>query len=276
MSLWDSSVMFLFLEATDLPRSRFFLKDVLDLKLLEDRFHPPHERHGVAKYDAGNVILALNLAVKTFNRHASDGLVTVFGTEVQREALIYARLHGAGLSPPAEPGGTFFDPDNHGFAILSTKDPTAGEGSEASLRVEELRFDVEDLGAAVAFYNEILGLPLLHRAEGHAVLESANLRFVLTAREESVDLPVRNDGVLTVFSTPQIERTYESLAQRGLDFRNRKVRYSEIGGTVRFRDPTGHAFCLYSPSEESLDWESGPKVRELMTYTERTVPQAVN
>jgi hypothetical protein len=41
------------------------------------------------------------------------------------------------------------------------------------------------------------------------------------------------------------------------------VGFSEIGGTIRFDDPSGHRLCLYVPSRESLTWGSGPKVLEL-------------
>jgi catechol 2,3-dioxygenase-like lactoylglutathione lyase family enzyme len=271
MSLWSSNVMFLFLEVTDIPRARSFMEDVLGLELIENRFHPPHERHGVAKYDAGNTILALNLAGRTFARHAEDGIVTVLGTDPRQEARIYAHLYTAGLNPPRSAGGVFPDHENHTYAVRSVMRPPADDEEPRPPHLEELRFAVEDLGESIAFYQEVLGLPLLHVDRERAVLAAANLRFVL--HREATGRPVRQDGLLTVFYTPDIEEVYAALAARGLDFRNLTVKYSEIGGTVRFLTPTGHAFCLYEPSEESLSWESGPKVRQLMNRlgSEQTV-----
>jgi catechol 2,3-dioxygenase-like lactoylglutathione lyase family enzyme len=263
MSLWNSNIMFLFFEVTDIPRARSFMEDVLGLELIENRFHPPHERHGVAKYDAGNSILALNLAVKTFERHAPEEIVTVFGADPRREAQIYGRLYSAGLSPPPKAGGVFIDHDSHRFAVRSTSRPTLDGEVPRVTGIEELRFAVHDLGESIAFYHEVLGLPLLQEHGESATLAAANLRIVLDRRQNG--LPARRDGLLTVFHAPQIEETYDTLAQRGLDFRNLTVRYSEIGGAVRFLDPTGYAFCLYEPSEESLSWESGAKVRQLMS-----------
>lgn len=271
MSLWGSNVMFLFLEATDISRSRAFLEDVLGMELIENRFHPPHERHGIAKYDAGNTIIALNLAVKTFERQASDGIITVLGTDPMREAQIYARLFTAGLQPPREARGAFPDHDNHSFAVCaSSRVPALGETPKPT-RIVELRFAVKDLAESIAFYHEILGLPNIDRSREHAVFAAANLRLVLQRRQSGA--PVRNDGFLTVFYAPEIEEMYEELAHRGLDFKDLRVRHSEIGGAVRFLDPSGHAFCLYEPSEESLSWESGPKVRQLMVRlgSEQTV-----
>ncbi len=262
MSLWDSTVMFLFLEVTDIPRARQFMEDVLGLELIENRFHPPHERHGVAKYDAGNVILALNLAVNTFAREASDGITTVFAADPQHEARIYARLYTAGLHPPRQPGAVFPDHDNHSYAVRSTPRVSAPDSEHRVSRVTELRLAVADLKKSVAFYREVLGFPQIEADREHAVLAAANLRFVLHRMKPQG--PVRQDGLLIVFHTPDIDEMYDTLAQRGLDFKNLTVRYSEIGGAVRFRDPTGHTFCLYEPSEESLTWESGTKVKQLM------------
>lgn len=271
MSLWGSNVMFLFLEVTDIPRARSFMEEVLGLELIENRFHPPHERHGVAKFDAGNTIIALNLAVKTFERRASDGIVTVLGTDPMREARIYARLHTAGLQPPHESRGAFLDHDHHSFAVCATsRVPSPGDPPPPT-RILELRFAAKDLAESITFYHEILGLPIIDRSREHAVLAAANLRLVLQRRQNGE--PVRNDGFLTVFFAPEIEEMYEELAHRGLDFKDLRVRHSEIGGAVRFLDPSGHAFCLYEPSAESLSWESGPKVRQLMVRlgSEQTV-----
>lgn len=263
MSLWNSNVMFLFFEVTDIPRARFFMEDVLGLELIENRFHPPHERHGVAKYDAGNSILALNLAVKTFERHAPEEIVTVFGADPRREARIYGRLYTAGLSAPRQAGGVFVDHDNHRFAVRSTSRPSPDTEVPGVAGIEELRFGVDDLGESIAFYHEVLGLPVLEEHADRAALAAANLRIVLYRRQNGS--PMRRDGLLTVFHAPQIEEMYGALAERGLDFGKLAVRYSEIGGAVRFLDPSGHAFCLYEPSAESLSWESGAKVRQLMT-----------
>ena len=51
-----------------------------------------------------------------------------------------------------------------------------------------------------------------------------------------------------------------TLIDRGLGFSTRRVAYSKIGGTTRFEDPSGHRFCLYEPSDDSLTWGSGQKV----------------
>ena len=60
-----------------------------------------------------------------------------------------------------------------------------------------------------------------------------------------------------------LEETRAALEARGLEFRGVRVGFSEIGGTTRFDDPSGHRLCLYVPSEESLTWGSGPKVLEI-------------
>jgi hypothetical protein len=54
------------------------------------------------------------------------------------------------------------------------------------------------------------------------------------------------------------------LSHRGVSFPH-PPRFSEIGGAVRFRDPSGNQFCLYEPSEVSLTWGSGEKLRKIMS-----------
>jgi hypothetical protein len=64
----------------------------------------------------------------------------------------------------------------------------------------------------------------------------------------------------------------QALVQRGLHFKGTRVGYSDIGGTTRFVDPSGHVFCLYEPSQESLTWGSGSKVKEITAYNKEGMP----
>jgi hypothetical protein len=67
-----------------------------------------------------------------------------------------------------------------------------------------------------------------------------------------------------VFYTADVVDAERALRARGVAFSS-SAGFSDIGGTARFRDPSGHTFCLYQPSAESLTWGSAGKVAELMT-----------
>jgi hypothetical protein len=92
-----------------------------------------------------------------------------------------------------------------------------------------------------------------------------SLDLVLDQCPSAVDgRPIRHSACLMVFYTSDVEAAKQALARRGLTFRS-GVGFSDIGGTARFNDPSGHIFCLYQPSAESLMWGSADKVLDLMT-----------
>jgi predicted enzyme related to lactoylglutathione lyase len=259
MSLWSSKIVYLFLDTNDITAQRRFFEDGLGLEVIEKDYHPPHHRHGVMKYDAGNTILALNLADSAFESGGSDRVVTVLSADPVREAKIYAELQVGGFTAPQHPGGIFCDRNNHNFMVRSA--PFV-EYSDAPPTIDELHFEVNDLAESMQFYSELLNLELIRKSAESLTFTTVNMKLVLHSRPDRKQVVPRRE-FLTVFSTEDIQGTYSSLQERGVKFRA-PVRFSEIGGTVRFVDPTGHVFCLYEPSQACQMWGSGPKLMEIM------------
>ncbi|HYY59218.1 MAG TPA: VOC family protein [Pyrinomonadaceae bacterium] len=263
MSLWTSKILYVFIDVTALRSQRTFFEEVLRLEVVEHQFHPPHHRHGVIKYDAGDVIVALNIADPDFDRNASDGIVMVFSAPPMREAQIYAELHINGYAPPTRAGDIFTDVDNRRYSLIRVAPPVKWEGEERAC-LRELHLDVEDMSQSRAFYEEALGLVMFEQTPATTAFATGNVKLVLRELSPSESqAPSRHKGNLIVFHTENINETYEKLSKRGVNFQG-QVGYSEIGGSVRFTDPTGHVFCLYEPSQESLTWSSGTKVREIL------------
>jgi catechol 2,3-dioxygenase-like lactoylglutathione lyase family enzyme len=259
--LTDSKVALLFVEVASLSRARTFYEDVLGLTVIENQFNPPHHRHGIVKYDAGDTILALNLADASFDTAAEEPIVTGFSGGPRREAEIYAELQIRGFAAPYTVGGEFRDADGHRFRIQPVQDYALWHGPDA-LGVEEIGLAVENIRDCRAFYEDVLGLMPLRTVEGATEFATGNVRIRLFERQ-SADSPRRN-SYLPVFYTADIRHDADLLERRGVEF-PQPVRFSEIGGAVRFRDPVGNQFCLYQPSEVSLTWDSGPKLREIMS-----------
>jgi len=262
MSLRWSPLLYIFLEVSSLPRQREFLEHVLGLRVIENQFHPPHEHHGLVKYDAGGIILSLNLwAQSKFQNDSSDGLVTAFSLD--REHDILERLREHGYSLPQQPGSAFTDVDGHHY-ILRRASPTASLKSHApSIAIQELHLMVSDLPLSLSFYGNILGLKLLNQTQNTARFATGTVDLVLQRSLASADgRRIRYNSYLPVFYTRNIHEMREVLVRRGLSFKTH-VGFSDIGGTTRFADPSGHTFCLYEPSLESLTWGSGPKVKQL-------------
>lgn len=230
MIFQDRPLLYVFLEAHDLAAQRAFLERRLGLPVIEtddDRRH----RHGVVKYDAGSLILSLNLSpASRFDRSGSDGLTIVFA------------------------GGTTLvtDPHGHHFRLGDRPDTVA-----------ELRLRVTDPAASVAFYRTVLGL----RQPDPAALAFAtgSAPIVLEPAPLAADgRRVRYDTYLLVFHTPDIDRSTAELAAAGLTFTGRSVGSKDIGRTIRFTDPSGHRFCLYEPSDQALTYRSGTTLRQIL------------
>jgi predicted enzyme related to lactoylglutathione lyase len=242
-SLCRSPLLYVFLDIAGLEDERALLEDVVGLPVIEVEAHLPHERHGVVKYDAGPLILSLNLSTPgKFNADASDALVTVLNVAV-------------GTPPRLRT-----DPWGHHLLLR----PRAAGAPAAPPQVAELRLAVDDVDVSVGFYEQRLGLELLERGTGLARFATGSAPLLLEQRTRAVDgRRLDRRTVLIVFHTAGIEEVREDLVGRGVVFDNRRVAYSKIGGTTRFTDPSGHRFCLYEPSLESLTWGSGPKVIEV-------------
>ena len=232
MNLRDCPLLYVFLETRALADRRAFLESVVGLPVIEVDTSPG-SRHGLVKYDAGTLLLSLNLSpARRFGVHASDGLAIVFA------------------------GGRTWhtDTDGHHYRI-----------GEHRLSVSEVRLRVSDLASSVAFYRDVLGLQPLEVTAGTARLATRTVPIVLERQPLAVDgRPIRHNTYLLVFHTADINQMRASLTANGVNFSGRKLGLKEIGYTIRFTDPSGNRYCLYEPSEEVLTWSSGPRVREIV------------
>ncbi|OJF16238.1 VOC family protein [Couchioplanes caeruleus] len=254
--LADSPLMFVFLDVSSLPRHRRLYEDVFGFRVIENQFHPPHEHHGLVKYDAGGTILAVNLfAERKFQRPDADG-VTLVCRVAEPDRLRPLAEYGQ------RTGRDFTDSDGHHYRF--TDEATADPGLHAE--IAELRVAVPDLDAAVPFYRDVLGLRPATVTEDAARFRTGTLDLTVYRGAQSPDgRPIRYNACLMVFYTGDVVAAEQDLRERGLTF-SQGAGFSDIGGTARFRDPSGHVFCLYQPSAESLTWGSADKVMELMTH----------
>lgn len=265
MSLRHSPLMYVFYEMSQLEVSRELYESVIGLPVIEIEPHLPHHHHGVIKYDAGETILSFNLSGPSrFPSGSSDGLVTVFNVD---PAWPIERLRDAKTILTSQDEELYTDPQGHHYVFR--KLPEEGAGAATAVRprgptVEELRLTVRDMDASIVYYRDILGLELLSQTEKTARFATGTVRLALERSEVAPDgKALAYNTYLIVFYCRDIEEMYQIMIKRGLEFKSNRVDYNEVGGTVRFDDPSGHRFCLYVPSEVSLTWESGPKVTEI-------------
>jgi catechol 2,3-dioxygenase-like lactoylglutathione lyase family enzyme len=253
MSLRRAPLLYVFYETSQIRSQRVLFESVIGVPVIEVEPHLPHHRHGVFKYDAGGVVLSHNMSGPSrFRPEDSDALVTVFGVPPGWSA---ERVRSVGLAGRAD--GLFTDPEGRHFRFVPHARNTRAV-------VDELRLTVDDLEASIAFYRDVLDLELVGRTGRAARFATGTVSIGLEEGHEAPDgRRPRRHSYLLVFHTADIEGARTALLERGLEFRQPRVGFSEIGGTIRFDDPSGQRFCLYVASEESLTWGSGPKVLEL-------------
>lgn len=255
MIISEARLLYLFLEVVELRAARNFLERVIGLPLIEVEPHMPHHRHGIVKYDGGSMVLSLNLSKwSRFDPRASDALVAAIGIDA---ADLEDRLVRSDFGVANCQSGIFTEHHGHHFEFRPKP--------SGAPTVEEIRLTVHDLEASMKFYRDMLDIPLVHRSPDAARFAAGELDLVLQQGTTAADgrQPFLK-SYLPVFYTPDIVATQRELIARGVFFRHAMPGFSEIGGSSRFEDPSGHTLCLYQPSEECLTWGSGPKVIELM------------
>lgn len=254
MSLRNEPLLYVFYETSRIRPQRELFEQVIGVPVIEVEPHLPHHRHGVFKYDGGGIILSHNMSGPSrFRPGESDALVTVFAVPPDWP---FERLRATGMVTPSA-DGVYTDAEGRHFAFI----PTPGVERTS---VHELRLIVPSLEAAAGFYAGALDLEEVERSDGDALFATGTVPLRLVRGTTGPDGGrLRHHSYLLVFHAAEIDETWQALAARGVEFKQPRVGFSEIGGTVRFDDPSGQRLCLYVPSEESLTWGSGPKVLEI-------------
>lgn len=119
-----------------------------------------------------------------------------------------------------------------------------------------VRYIVEDVDAAVAFYTEFLGFAVdMHPAPGFAALSRGDLRLLLNrpgaggAGQAAADgtLPEPGGWNRIQIQVDDLESTVERLADAGASFRNEIVS-GQGGKQVLVEDPSGNPVELFEPA----------------------------
>ena len=113
-------------------------------------------------------------------------------------------------------------------------------------RIGQIAMTMRDLPAAVRFYRDELGLPLLFEAPpGLAFFDCGGMRLMLSAPEEGGE--VRGNSVL-YFAVPDIAAAYEALRGRGVAFVDEPHPIARLADRevwmVFLRDPEGNLLGL--------------------------------
>jgi len=122
-----------------------------------------------------------------------------------------------------------------------------------------VRYIVNDIDAAIAFYTEALGFKLdMHPAPGFAVLSRGELRMLLNKPGAGGAGQATPDGTSPApggwnriqIEMPDLAGTVETLKARGVRFRNRIVE-GNGGKQILAEDPSGNPVELFEPGRRA-------------------------
>jgi catechol-2,3-dioxygenase len=131
-------------------------------------------------------------------------------------------------------------------------------------RIVETALDVQDIGAAIAFYSGLLGLEIIDRDERFCALgvvgRDVLLLFQLEASPQTVEVPGgripphgSSGSIHFAFSLERgdLEIWERFLTATGVAVESR-VNWSRGGTSLYFRDPDGHLVELVTPGVWSI------------------------
>ena len=102
---------------------------------------------------------------------------------------------------------------------------------------------VSDLGAAIEFYRDTLGLGLRmgDEAFGYASFEAGPVSFGI-AKTDDADLLGRHTGV--GFIVDDVDQAYEAMSAKGVEFEMPPTKQPWGGTLALFKDPDGNVHYL--------------------------------
>jgi catechol 2,3-dioxygenase-like lactoylglutathione lyase family enzyme len=111
------------------------------------------------------------------------------------------------------------------------------------MRLSELAIFTDDVDAAVAFYERLLGVPPVHRGDGIGIFRTGGVQVLIHKKSPpSPDSPPFEDHV--AFHVPDVDQAVADLQARGLVLEVPPRRY-DWGYSAYLRDPDGHLLELH-------------------------------
>jgi len=113
-------------------------------------------------------------------------------------------------------------------------------------KIGTLMLAVADLPRAVAFYRDVLGVPVRFATEEFAFLDGGAVMLGLR-RDAKLGTPGENLRSEVVFEVEDVDAAYAALAARGVEFKHAVRQASGDRYVADFRDPDGNAISIFGP-----------------------------
>jgi len=107
--------------------------------------------------------------------------------------------------------------------------------------ISTVRVFCPDLATSIAFYRDVLELPLRSEGPGYAQFATGQATLLLErADPDDPDEPFAPRFLGVTFTAPDIAETYRVLRARGVEFLHPPETQPWGGVMTHFRDPSGH------------------------------------
>ena len=142
-----------------------------------------------------------------------------------------------------------------GAAIVHTQDTAAADNQKpaSALVANRIILRVTDLTKSIAFYRDLVGLPLQSTFEEFAVFDAGGGLTLMLQRVASTPAAQPNTGLSAmtevVLESADVLASYQAMQRRGVAFRI-EPRVVTVDGAGRdlyavdFRDPDGHVLSI--------------------------------
>jgi len=110
---------------------------------------------------------------------------------------------------------------------------------------------VQDLGRAVAFYRDQLGLPLQQEFAGEFAFFNAGGVTLALSVPLSKNSPQMVGATEVVFSVDGVREAYEALRARGVAFLREPRVVNPPMWAANFTDPDGHRLSIFGPERKA-------------------------
>jgi catechol 2,3-dioxygenase-like lactoylglutathione lyase family enzyme len=109
---------------------------------------------------------------------------------------------------------------------------------------------VASLERSVAFYRDVLGLPLKTQFPGFAFFEAGGVTLVVS-EPLAKSVGAGAGATEVVFSVEDVRAAYDALRARGLAFTQEPRQVSGPMWAANFADPDGHRLSIFGPERKA-------------------------
>jgi catechol 2,3-dioxygenase-like lactoylglutathione lyase family enzyme len=113
-------------------------------------------------------------------------------------------------------------------------------------RINTIMLGVRDLGQALKFYSEKLGLKILMQEPQIALLDAGPVRLGLSLGHTRL-APHVNGATEVVFGVDNVRGTQKALTEQGVTFMGEPRQVTPSEWASHFRDPDGHLLSIFGP-----------------------------